>query len=105
MIANSESLCSAGANVRRATAIGTVGHVKAVVVPILVTFQLVVEWNDIRTSRDAILCLKADALDLANKTPASESQKVLRTMGCFKSRAGVSVKFLKMNESGAWQVR
>jgi hypothetical protein len=76
-----------------------------VVVPILVAFHLVLEWNDLRTLKDAILCLKADALDLANKTPASDSQKILRTMGCFKSRAEVSVKFLKTNESGAWQVR
>jgi hypothetical protein len=93
------------ANVRQTTAIGTVGHVKVAVVPILAISQLVVAWNDLRTSRDAILCLKPDALGLANKKPASESQKVLRTMGCFKSQAGVSVKLLKVNESGAWQVR
>jgi hypothetical protein len=56
-------------------------------------------------SREAILCLRPDDLDSANSEPASESRKILRTMGCFRSRAGVAVQLLKVAEGGAWQVR
>jgi hypothetical protein len=69
------------------------------------TTAVVAEPTELVTAQDAVLCLRAESLDVAAAHPAADSQDRLRRLGCLRSPAGIPATFLGSEGSLTWSVR
>ena len=56
--------------------------------------------DDLFTVTNAILCINADNLEIARHPAVTESQLVLRAMGCFRTAAGIRARLLEGSAHG-----